>query len=77
MYNPPAFPTPKLIQQAISVQSEDGLTMRDYFAGQALAGISAHLNGPAIKEPETSAQAHARWAYTVADAMMETRNAAQ
>jgi hypothetical protein len=75
MNNPPAFPTP--LQHNDWREDYPGMTLRDYFAGQALAGISAHLRGATINEPETSAQAHARWAYAAADAMMEARDAAQ
>lgn len=50
-----------------------GMTLRDYFAGQALAGISAHFAGAKEKMGETAAQAHARWSYNVADAMLAAR----
>ena len=47
------------------------------FAIAALAGIAGHMTGPERKSSETNAQAHARWAFGVADAMMEVRNVAQ
>lgn len=53
-----------------------GMTLRDYFAGQALQGICGHAIGPAVKSGETSAEAHARWSYAAADAMLAARGAA-
>jgi hypothetical protein len=47
---------------------EDGMTLRDYFAGQALAGIAAD---PSIAD-ESQADL-AKWAYSFADAMLEAR----
>jgi hypothetical protein len=44
-----------------------GMTLRDYFAGQVLAGILA--NNSAYSDPE----AHARLAYSHADAMLKVR----
>ena len=43
---------------------EYGMTMRDYFAGQALAGM-AESNRPTT--------ACAKWAYQIADAMLAER----
>ena len=46
-----------------------GMTLRDYFAGQALSGFCA--NG--TFGSATSDQTVARWAYEVADAMIQKR----
>ena len=46
----------------------DGLSLRDYFAGQALAGYVSRV-GNWEKEPDVPA----RIAYLIADAMIETR----
>lgn len=46
-----------------------GMTLRDFFAGQALSGIaatSAHPNSPSI-------EGQARMSYEMADAMMKVR----
>ena len=43
-----------------------GMTLRDYFAGQALAGSLANTDAPT---PEIEA----RWAYEIADAMLAER----
>lgn len=48
---------------------------RDWFAGQALAGISAHQIGAIRANGETKAQADARWSYAQADAMLAAREA--
>ena len=46
---------------------EHGMTLRDWFAGQALVGILAHHNGPAGDWAKSSIHA-----YEVAEAMMES-----
>ena len=46
---------------------EDGMTLRDYFAGQALAGIASD---PDI---DISIYDRAKWSYRMADAMLEAR----
>ena len=60
----PAFPCvcPKDFQFA-----NEGMTLRDWFAGQALANK--------FTEDETSDENIARWAYRVADAMLKMREA--
>ena len=88
-YSKPAFPSrsgmmfyvpgehKEAIQHTIEAmdREHEGMTLRDYFAAKALSGISAHSVGPAKKGAENSAQAHARWAYQVADAMLVERAA--
>lgn len=46
-----------------------GLSIRDWFAGQALAGICAHEE---MGNADSTAQA--RWAYSSADAMIAARS---
>jgi hypothetical protein len=58
-----AFPN----EGKVTYEEENGMTLRDYFAGQALAGILA--NNSAYSDPET----HARLAYSHADAMLKVR----
>jgi hypothetical protein len=61
----PAFPV-AFRWNAKQVILEDGISVRDYFAGQALAGMCA--NGvPA------SASDQAKWAYECAEAMLAAR----
>jgi hypothetical protein len=51
-----------------------GMTMRDYFAGQALAGpVHQQCVNITIQVGDYTAKALAEMAYAIADAMMETR----
>lgn len=68
--NPPAFPRPNLANN--SHEPQDGMTLRDYFAGQVLpyaAEIAKEAKGPAGEFFGDSA----RLAYVIADAMLEAR----
>jgi hypothetical protein len=47
--------------------SNDGMTLRDWFAGQALAGLIAD------QSRDGSADDRARYAYAYADAMLRAR----
>lgn len=61
--NPLAFPTPETAEN----YGCDGMTLRDYFAGQALvAAISAHNGG-------FSQTNLAHWSYGMADEMLRER----
>ena len=71
--NPPAFPV--LEQHRIDgsiVGSRDGMTLRDYFAGQALVGAIAR---PGVEWGENPCATVARDAYSIADAMLKARQA--
>jgi len=59
----PAFPAPHFDL----AEGEHGLSMRDYFAAKAMTGC---LPGAASPTPP---EAYARWAYRIADAMLEAR----
>jgi len=65
--NEPAFPA----MHFDLADNEHGMTLRDYFAAKALQGI---MVDPMMT---MSADKIADWAYEMADAMMEKRNAAQ
>ena len=59
--NPPAFPMGDPTNGGY-----DGMTLRDWFAGQALAGLLAHASGEdPFKSPAM--------AFTLADAMLAAR----
>jgi hypothetical protein len=58
--NPPAFP--RLDGGYLNHKMQEGMTLRDYFAGQALAMAQADT-------PKNLAE----WAYMVADAMLAQR----
>ena len=65
MNNPPAFPD----------WTKDGMTLRDYFAGQALAGgleqgIEDDMNSGWWHDPSKLAKR----AYAIADAMLKARD---
>jgi transcriptional regulator with XRE-family HTH domain len=49
------------------------MTLRDWFAGQALAGLCGAFGRVTIKSGETQEQADARWCYARADAMLTER----
>lgn len=65
--NPPAFPRS---------YGHDGMTLRDWFAGQALAGLTgnAYVAEQTIRLPSTEVdEGVAREAYAFADAMLAAR----
>lgn len=59
----PAFP------RSYSANGHNGMSLRDYFAGQAVAGIMAY---PHIKQGTTNASM-ATVAWAIADAMIAAR----
>ena len=63
--NPPAFPSPA---DACHPSSVPGMSLRDWFAGRALAGFMANT-----RRPMTIAADDATWCYTIADAMLAER----
>lgn len=72
--NPPAFPHDKIVpEQAYSslvIPAHPGMTMRDWFAGQALAGTMA--SGRCISNAPEWVPGYC---YDVADAMLAEREA--
>jgi hypothetical protein len=66
-----AFPTP-----AHNLQN-DGMTLRDYFAAQAMQVAWGMYEKLYDCPPEEVVSLVADYAYELADAMMEKRNAAQ
>jgi len=65
-----AFPTLRQIESPYGafVTSENGMTLRDYFAAKAMQGTLAMNNGGSMSKREI-----AKWCYQMADAMMEAR----
>jgi hypothetical protein len=54
-----------------------GMTLRDYFAGQALTAVISVCQHDTRVEGETTREAFARKSFEVADAMIKARDAAQ
>lgn len=69
--NPPAFPNLSPHSSGPHIAKRDGMTLRDYFAGQALAGKLASDNPGGI-DRGYAAQVAVQ-AYWVADAMLAER----
>lgn len=63
-------PHPALCPSDVCEGRQPKMELRDYFAGQALIGMRAH---PANERPVDAA----KWAYDVADAMLEARKTAR
>lgn len=72
----PAFPRPATKGSAGSIirESQNGMTLRDYFAGQALAGFRPNYTTSKFKLTEISV---AVYAYKFADAMLAAREGKQ
>lgn len=70
----PAFPGQPWPDRVGVYEKAPGMTLRDWFAGQALAGIAANSNGIFIGgEIRHDTPAYARVAYEIADAMLAER----
>lgn len=84
-YNPSAFPRESYkttIEEhfggftvPIVVRDDvEGMSLRDYFAGQALAGMAANLNNYTIRGKEPNAKNISDAAYLMAEAMLKERS---
>lgn len=72
--NPPAFPR---VSEGLGI-NRPGMTLRDWFAGQALAGQLASVNADDAAEfkrqgDEWTRRMFAEHAYSLADAMLAAR----
>lgn len=63
--NPPAFPREDY--QCDDAPGQRGMSLRDYFAGQAMIGLN-------LKDPWGASDIQARLAYDKADAMLAERS---
>ena len=68
----PAFPPP----HECGYFSEDGMSLRDYFAAKALAAMLANPNKEGSKCGVRGLSVFPRYAYEWADAMLAAREAA-
>jgi hypothetical protein len=63
--------------EAVYIDTE-GLTIRDYFAGQALSGLMANndiqIDQEKLDVKEKAAELCAVWCYSIADAMLAERS---
>lgn len=71
--NIPAFP-----RSADKIDDgTEGMSLRDYFAGQVLAGITANadiqIDQERLDVKERAAELCAVWCYSIADAMLKER----
>ena len=71
----PAFPVEGTCDSPL--YSSYGMTLRDWFAGQALAGMLSHATRyrPRPGRPENWHEAISQEAYEIADAMLAARKA--
>lgn len=67
----PAFPTEAYDLERQTTVREEGMTLRDYFAAKAMAGIMNSV-APSLFD-EHSARENAARAYLAADAMLKAR----
>ncbi len=68
----PAFPTDNEAQTGNNTWHYTGMTLRDYFAAKAMAGMLAAGDEPISIEPNVYAR-EAGVAYAIADAMLKAR----
>lgn len=67
----PAFPSVLYSHERAENWSTDGMSLRDWFAGQALVGLMAN------NDTSANPGAYARLAYEQADAMLAARSSLQ
>lgn len=70
MDNPPAFPLRARDDGSVFERSQEGMSLRDWFAGQALVGIVTNALG---KGAHANSETFAFGAYEIADAMLAQR----
>lgn len=71
--NPSAFPQTELGPDGEVFCQHRGMTLADWFAGQALAGVMPVCVGDTPRAGEAMPQAFARKAFEIADAMLAER----
>ena len=71
----PAFPRPDWNGSWVGPDTFSGLSLRDWFAGQALAGVIDVCRSDTVGIGETREELFAWKAYRIADAMLAARAA--
>jgi len=76
MTNTPAFPTRTYNANIMQHQDIEGMSLRDYFAAQALPALMANFLGKDLDltDPHGWMEGLAMDAYSMADAMMKQRD---
>lgn len=69
----PAFPTTHPATDRLVAYTDYGMSLRDYFAGQALAGWLATYGEHAHPAASEHTDIVAGWSYVMADAMLKAR----
>ena len=72
--NPRAFPCEKPSQTPQGYMEQEGMTLRDYFAGQAILMDGLGIHGFPMIAEEPASEHMARAAYSLADAMLKERS---
>jgi hypothetical protein len=72
----PAFPLQDWDECIHSRRTETGMTLRDWFAGQALAGFAANPRMIDSRSPATL-EIVSEWSFEAADAMLKARREVQ
>ena len=70
-FNEPAFPN--IGNSTWNLTPSEGMTLRDYFAGQALAGGLALVRTGQLPASVSASEVIAKAAYEIADAMLQER----
>lgn len=72
----PAFPSGELDMDDCKTAYAPGMSLRDWFAGKALAGLGTWTPNARYTDRAGICFNRAEWAYEQADTMLEVRNAA-
>jgi len=70
----PAFPTPTVDMDGIKYPGCTGMSLRDWFAGQALAGLVSRWHGSLRHDGEEAAGVYSGLSFMFADAMLAERS---
>lgn len=72
--NEPAFPSNITVNtQYMKAGLHAGMTLRDYFAGQAIIGVCVNTKDVAELDNLTTSECIAKLSYRIADAMLRER----
>lgn len=71
----PAFPRPRGFDESMGTYPQNGMSLRDFFAGQALAGMAGEYRAAQMYtcEFDETCESIAKSAYELADAMLKAR----